>query len=256
MPQRTLEQLASNALATACRHGQDCLAVGPFRAFLSPDPADQLSFAMPAEPVTDWPPAIARVASLFAENKRRLRVDYFNEIFPQLSMALETERFVPEASATVMLMSEGHVRAFDQPDGTRVDFLKPDDPALEAFLAVQAQAWDQPLDAPDAAWRGVLQAGLASGSIIAALSRVDGRPAAAGCLLRTGDIAELQGVGTVPELRHRGHGGYLSYRLVSAYFAGGDRLCWLSADSHTYRIYRALGFQPIGTRVRYAAHAS
>ena len=68
------------------------------------------------------------------------------------------------------------------------------------------------------------------------------------------ELAELQGVTTLPDARRRGVAAAVSSALVDAVFAQGGNAVWLSVEDAAARAcYAKLGFRTIGERLNYSA---
>jgi predicted GNAT family acetyltransferase len=94
---------------------------------------------------------------------------------------------------------------------------------------------------------------IASGTTMTAVCRIDGEPVAAASLIGVGAEAELAGVWTAPRHRRRGLAEAVCRRLLTGFAARGGELVWLSAGNATSeRLYRRLGFEPVGTQLNYA----
>ena len=71
---------------------------------------------------------------------------------------------------------------------------------------------------------------------------------ATGGIQRSGDIAEVVGVATLPAARHRGYASQLTATLAHHALATGATLVFLSAgDDDVARLYTRVGFRRIGT---------
>jgi ribosomal protein S18 acetylase RimI-like enzyme len=71
---------------------------------------------------------------------------------------------------------------------------------------------------------------------------------ATGGIQRSGDIAEVVGVATLPAARHRGYASQLTATLAHQALATGSTLVFLSAgDDDVARLYTRVGFRRIGT---------
>jgi ribosomal protein S18 acetylase RimI-like enzyme len=71
---------------------------------------------------------------------------------------------------------------------------------------------------------------------------------ATGGIQRSGDIAEVVGVATLPAARHRGYASQLTATLAHQALATGTTLVFLSAgDDDVARLYTRVGFRRIGT---------
>ncbi|MCO8277386.1 GNAT family N-acetyltransferase [Actinoplanes sp. TRM 88003] len=71
---------------------------------------------------------------------------------------------------------------------------------------------------------------------------------ATGAVMRSGDVAEVAGVATLPSARRRGYASQLTAALARRSLADGVSLVFLSAgDDDVARLYTKVGFRRIGT---------
>lgn len=254
---RLLRRLADGLIAAGSR-GRTVARVGPFVALVArTSDAYLMSLAVPVEAADDWPPAIARLDAHFAAHGRTTRLEYFEELHPTLLPALLDAGMELQMTAPVMVCTPETFRPPPRrmggapgPDAGDAAFalLRPGDAAgLDAFLALQAEAFAMPLPTVQA-WQPSLAAGLQDGMVLAGLVRVGDEPAAGATLLVGGDVAELAGVGTLPAMRRRGLAAWACGELMARYFARGGSLCWLSAEPEAQGLYARLGFTVVGTQ--------
>ena len=87
----------------------------------------------------------------------------------------------------------------------------------------------------------------AAHSVLAAAFDGEG-PLAAGSCQSAGDVAEITGVGTLPNARRQGLGAAVTAELATLAMTGGSRTVFLSAsDAAVARVYAGLGFRRVGT---------
>jgi GNAT superfamily N-acetyltransferase len=84
-------------------------------------------------------------------------------------------------------------------------------------------------------------------------ARLDGRPVGTSIAIRTGEIAGLYGVGTLPDARRRGIGTAASWAAVSAGRRWGCDPIVLQATELGLPIYERMGFRTV---VRYITFRS
>ena len=71
---------------------------------------------------------------------------------------------------------------------------------------------------------------------------------ATGSLMRSGDVAEIAGVATLPSARRRGYASQLTATLARRGLTDGVHLVFLSAgDDDVARLYTRVGFRRVGT---------
>ena len=89
---------------------------------------------------------------------------------------------------------------------------------------------------------------LAAGHSVLAAAFDDEGPLAAGSCQSAGDVAEITGVGTLPNARRQGLGAAVTAELATLAMADGTRTVFLSAsDGAVARVYAPLGFRRVGT---------
>ena len=129
---------------------------------------------------------------------------------------------------------------------------------LRLALAVAAAAFAHPgtaVGAPvDLAGEPVgrsaegLRPRLADGSLGAVLAYVDGQPVGAASIVVADQVAEVVGVGTLPDQRRRGVGGTTTRAVVDLARGRGAEIVFLSAAGEAVaRLYRGLGFRQVAT---------
>ena len=74
---------------------------------------------------------------------------------------------------------------------------------------------------------------------------VSGKPAATSVRIRTGDVAGIYFVSTLPEFRRRGFGEAMTWRAVSDGRAAGCKLSYLQPSTMGRPIYERMGFRVI-----------
>jgi ribosomal protein S18 acetylase RimI-like enzyme len=149
------------------------------------------------------------------------------------------------------------------PSTTSVRIVRPDDQDLVQAWAVPGVAFAYPgggigragvterdklVAGHDPAIIDVVRARLRSGrSVLATAAGPDG-PLAAGSYQYVDGVAEITGVGVLPDSRRMGLGGAVTHALAAHALARGARIVFLSAaDSDAARIYARLGFRDIGS---------
>lgn len=94
----------------------------------------------------------------------------------------------------------------------------------------------------------LLRERLGSGRSVLATASGPGGPLASGSYQLAGGVAEITGVGVLPAFRRQGVGAAVTHALAADAVRRGARVVFLSAtDAAVARVYRRLGFRPIGT---------
>lgn len=251
MPRVLLERVVDNVIAAAAS-GRDVIDSGPFRVFLSRETdLIYLNYAVPLRPCTDWGQALAELKLVFERKGRRPRLEYFPVLWPDLLPELQAAGYSVEIEAPFMLLTPEDLQ---QPPetGAEVHLMTSTD-ASSVFRTLYevgalgfGMAFSEDVEATEARARQQLDAG----TFIAALSLWQGQGASCGSLSSSGDVAELAGVATVPELRRKGLASELCHRLIEQGIGQGLSLIWLSAgNEQACRVYAALGFRHAGVQV-------
>ncbi len=255
-----LGRMAGNVIAVG-RRGRTATTIGDFEAFLSPGSRDYfMSFAVPrppprgadTRPAAGWAEALVPLSRHFADHDRRLRLEFFAELFPGLPAALEQAAIGRDKSAPVMVGTPDDFRPARR-TGMEMILVEPGNAvAVERFMSVQGDAFGVRIDSGPTGWRPILESGLADGCMIAAIGEVGGKACCGAVLMIGGGAAELAGVGTLPAYRRHGYAADLCGRLLESYFEHTGAPAWLSADDEIAQgLYGVLGFRRIGTQLNY-----
>lgn len=111
------------------------------------------------------------------------------------------------------------------------------------FSTVTASAFELPI----AVAEQLDQAALAADDVRLFLGRVDGRPAASGLLIQTGDVAGVYSIGVVDEFRRRGIGEAISWMVLRAGREAGCQVGVLQSSETGYPLYKRMGFETVVT---------
>ena len=137
-----------------------------------------------------------------------------------------------------------------------LDDRSPDD-LLRAALMVPAAAFAHPgtavgepvelADPPPGLSVDTLRSRLVAGNLTCVLAVEAGRPVGVASTVVAGGVAEVVGVGTVPDRRHRGIGALTTAAVVERARARAADVVFLSAaDDDVARLYERLGFREVG----------
>ncbi|MEZ5903604.1 MAG: GNAT family N-acetyltransferase [Geminicoccaceae bacterium] len=200
----------------------------------------------------DWPPAIRLMHDVFRAAGRPARLEFIEERWPDLALALDAAGFVRRQRMPVMVLDGPAAGA----PATGVELLGPGAaPGLVAATldALNAAFGQAMTDATRAAETAQLAAELATGRCRVAVVRRDGRPVAGACLVGAGDAAELAGVWTAAGHRRQGLGMAVCRALLDSFLAGGGRFAWLGAhDDAAHDLYARLGFRAVGHQLDFS----
>lgn len=247
--QHLLRRLASQ-FATAVANGSVVHDAASFRVHIWPtaDPFYR-NVAVPIEPTSDWPQAIATMQRVFALAGRTPRLEFFAELWPDLPAALDAAGFVTERRSEVMALAAAQLVPSSVPIGPRLLDGTVPWPLLAEFLAGAGEAFGEAASVQSPGELERFADGLRRGTIEAAAVLEAARPVSGASLTGRAEVAELVGVWTCPAWRRRGYARATCTLLLQHLFAAGGALAWLSAgDTASCSLYRSLGFQPCGAR--------
>ena len=221
---------------------------GPF--VLSLSPATSLRWMNNAlvnddsRPITDGD--VRKMVQEFQAYDRMPRMELIREIRKPLIELLLKEGFEIECELPIMICTEETFLPQTNP-AIGLEFVtQASDPVPFMRVADQAFEHDEPIT-PERIES--MRQSLRRGTSWAALARIDGQPAAVATLVVSDSVAELAGVGTLPEFRRRGAALTVSTFLLEEFFKHGE-IVWLSAGDETAQaVYERLGFRLLGTQV-------
>jgi ribosomal protein S18 acetylase RimI-like enzyme len=241
---------AADVLATAAT--RTVVDTGAFKLLLDPiNDFAGMNWATPLKP----DPSKAEIAELceaFQAYGRTPRLEFIAETWQGLAMALEGTDFCSEGQQDIMLVTRESFQPV-KAEGVQLQFLEPDDArtVFQTFLETQTLGFGYSTEPPTSdqitAWHNQIRQGRR-----AALGFFEAHSAGVGTMLGT-ELAELQGVTTIPEARRRGVAGSISSALVAQGFEAGAQAIWLSVEEDGARAcYAKLGFSVIGARLNYS----
>ncbi len=247
-----LERISSaDVLATAAT--RTVVDTGAFKLLL--DPINDFAGMNWATPLKLDPSKseISELCETFQAHGRTPRLEFIAENWQGLAMTLEAAGFRSEGEPQdIMLVTRETFQPFAA-EGVSVQFLEPNDAdsLFQKFLETQTQGFGYSTDPPTGDqitdWHNQIRQGRR-----AALGFFEARAAGVGTMLGT-ELAELQGVTTVPGARRRGVAGGVSSALVVERFDAGAQAVWLSVEEDGARAcYAKLGFLVIGARLNYS----
>jgi ribosomal protein S18 acetylase RimI-like enzyme len=251
-----LERLLANVHQVAART-RSPVRIGPFTAYF--DEVRTLKFFSFALPNTGVDSAAAAAAlpalrEAFAVRGRVARVEYFAELAPELDAVLEADGWSRSERMPVMTCTpDGHLSP-PTPEGMTIERVGPGstDALIAEYYEAQQLGFEDHEEITDALIERFRRA-----ESYAVAGRLGGRLAgvANGTPIELG-VVEVGGVATLPALRGRGIAGALTAASVSAAFAAGAELAWLTAaDERAERIYARAGFSVAGTQLAHDAPA-
>jgi ribosomal protein S18 acetylase RimI-like enzyme len=244
----------------AKRVGGDVVRVGPFEAYVHPDPnAPGFGYAQPIEPLPA--PDVVAVAlrdlrTLFARHNALPVIEFNSPLFPRLDALLEADGFMLTDREPLMLLDPGDFAPM-RAEGVEARFLRPDDPegTLSAFARIFTEVLlERPYrETPEGISR--LRAEVdRTGGRSHALALLNGVPTGTGFITTTDGVAEITRVATLPEARRRGVAGTLTSYMIEDHLRAEARMVWLTAAGIPAQcLYERLGFRLAGERLYFTA---
>ena len=249
-----LHRIAECAVQTAAQ-GRIVTQVGPFRACL--DPSTDLIWVNYVVPV--WalgtPPEtfdqLQQLRQIFLENRRTLRVEFVDGIWPELPQALERFGMKLQGKMRLMTCTRETFAAVVNPEVVVSPVAAEDGEARRLFNTLQRSAFTMPGEIADEEDEQ-LRVQIESGFWQPVCAMLRGEPAGSGILIPNGTAAELAGVGTSPWARRQGVASTVSTWLLRQHFSGEGDLVWLTAlDEPAIAAYRKIGFIDAGVQWHY-----
>ena len=240
----TFDRRLQRYLRKSAANGREVVESGPFTAFFDRgDAMRYLNYAIPEEGAAPTPEDAAALARPFEERDRLPRLEYVESEAPDLAAALEAAGYTREATLDLMTCTSQTLREPPLPAGAALERVEDGEP-VRALRRTQRLAFGEPGEGGDSGLRGNV------GMLVA----VEGEPAAAGVFTAPQDgLAELAGIGTLPEFRRRGLAAALTAALAAEAFARGVEIAFLTpGDDDTRRVYERAGFAATSTVLAYA----
>ncbi len=241
----------ADVLATAAT--RTVVDTGAFKLLLDPvNDFAGMNWATPLKPVPTQA-EIAELCEVFKAHSRTPRLEFIAQCWAGLGETLERAGFRSEGEAQdIMIVTRETFQAFNA-KGVRVQFLESNDAEalFQTYLETQTQGFGYSTDPPTSdqitAWHNQIRQGRR-----AALGFLEAHSAGVGTMLGT-ELAELQGVTTIPGARRHGVAGSVSSALIAEGFEAGAEAVWLSVEEQGARAcYAKLGFLVIGARLNYS----
>jgi len=254
--QRRLLERIEQQFHKALRHGTHVHDGGAFSVHIWPTPdVFYRNAALPRLRPRQWAPEIRRMLEVFAREGREPRLEFIEELWPDLAPALEAAGLVLETQARVMVVEgPGEPVRRPLPDGVTVRLLEADAGRMtvQAYLEAAQRAFGLSRGIADPSECRQLEVCLGSGDTLVAVAMVGGAPVAGASLTGAHSDAELAGVWCAEAYRRRGLAS-AACRLLLDHFCRRGGLVWLSAgDDSASHLYERLGFAAIGSQLNYA----
>lgn len=230
-----------DALVEATSKTRNCDEVGGCIAMLTDDPLVWLNYAVPLREMT--PEDAKALKDHFIANKRRPRLELFQDLWPESCRSLEAEGFVCTHKMPMMTLdasgfktAQTIARLAVPGDGWTLEQIQ-----SEAFSGTPSEERAKSTDE-----------NIANGSLLASLTEIDSIAVACGFGIGTREIKEIAGIGTLEAYRRRGAARAVIAVLLNKFFEDGGQTAWLTpGDDGAQSLYTSIGFQPKAMQVCY-----
>jgi hypothetical protein len=235
-------------LRASAATGRTVISSPPFAAYLHPeDPLRFLNYAIPDSGARPTEEQVERLRAVFARARRRTRLEWIEEVAPELAPRLAAAGLEEELRTPLMTCTPD--RLLDAgADVPQLAVGPVDDAGLEGAANVQRVAFGlaplEPGERPDDQRRS------GGGAVLA---RSGPTPVAAASWTRVIEgVSEVAGVATAEAWRRRGLAGATTAAAARAAFAAGARLCVISpGDVGAERVYARAGFARVATMLHW-----
>jgi len=244
-----LHRIAECAVQTAAQ-GRIVTQVGPFRACM--DPATDLIWVNYVVPV--WAlgtpqetfDQLQQLRQIFLENRRTLRFEFVDGIWPDLPGALQRFGLTLQGTMRLMTCTRESFIPITAPDIEVIPIAADDAEARRIFVDLQRQAFSMPAEGTEEE-DAQLRVQIENGFWIPVYAKRHGEPVGSGILIPSGSIAELAGVGTLKAARRQGVASTINTWLLNSHFQNEGDLVWLTAlTDEAVAAYRRIGFTEAG----------
>lgn len=244
MPETEMLRSIQDALIESTIPQRAVTQAGGFIVMLSPDdPMIWINYAVPTAPPTS--DDVDAMVTVFEAANRTPRLEFFADLWPAVPGLLEEKGFTCEKRMPIMILPRDEVRGDLSHRLTTKAAVADDVPVLRQVLG---EAFGEMDSSPEDGTRTAIE----SDRYLAAISYLDGEPAAAGFAVGTGKIREIAGIGTRPDFRRKGAAGAVISELLARFFEAGGELAWLTpGDDGAQALYERLGFRTVAWQVCY-----
>ncbi len=225
---------------------REAVRSGPFTVYIAPhSDGTHANYAIPDPGARADAEALAELRTVFAEQRRTVRLEYVVEEAPDLAQDLAAGGFTVELDTPVMACAPDELLAPPAPEGVtlqRIDATT-DAATLRTMIAVQSAAFGGP--PPTGAQVARMPEILGDG--LAVLARVGIEPVGAGMFTPPAlGVTEVAGIGVLEAYRGRGIAGTVTAELTRLAFRAGVELSVLTpGDEAAGRVYERAGYRPL-----------
>jgi ribosomal protein S18 acetylase RimI-like enzyme len=210
------------------------------------------NIAVPMRRPAAWDPAVSELLARFDALGRSPRLEFVEELWPDLPAALEVRGLRCEMRAVAMALDATRAPSGSAEPAVRLGPEQSDE-RLARFIARAEAVFAMPPRAIPTAELDELRGELATGRTITTAVLAGEQPVAAASLAGCDGTAELVGVWTLPGQRRQGLAAACCRLAIQEFVRASGELVWLSAPgTDGERLYRRLGFVAVGTQLNYA----
>ena len=232
--------------------------VGPFTVLLDPKNDDiEDNLACPHTPAIEAPEQwLSQLRAAFVAHGRKPAIQWIAGYVRRLEAALQAAGFAEHARETLLVCLLGELRPTPLIPGLTLSPITDTSPLAEVCenLDVNEFGFD-PTNAQPATDEQAREFRATLTAARAFTARLDGRAVAAGMYTEPyAGVVELAGIATLEPFRGRGFAAALTAHMAQAAFANGCDLVFLKTTNPiAVRVYKRVGFQPIGEELTYVA---
>ncbi len=253
LQEELLRRIQASQISAASRN-REVVQSGPFRVMLNVnDDLIWLNYAVPTHNGFDHN-AIEAMKEPFARYNRVPRLEFLEELWPELPAALEACGFELQSRLPAMVCTKSTFRGVSaSTDLLESKILAPSDD-IHAYLSIGMQAFEGKSEVTDPQVERQRES-ILKGPHRCAMAWFEGHPAAVALLMPEGGVAELAGVATLDRFRRKGLALAVSSVLLDEFFGspqGDEAIAWLGAGDDTAKaVYEKLGFETLCTQANY-----
>lgn len=188
--------------------------------------------------------SVPEMIAYCAEHDRRVWIEFFAELFPELADALKSNGLCQWQQMPVMLNSGELSPVLPSIQARPANTTDLEDIVHLCSLCFGFSGENVKKEVSN------LVSGMASGAKLVSVLELQGRIVASGQTVSAGNVSELVGICTHPEFRRRGFARAVVQDLTRRAFGAGDIVTWLTPGSvSAFRLYESEGYVVSGTQM-------
>jgi GNAT superfamily N-acetyltransferase len=236
-----------DALIESTRPSRESTEAGGFVVMLTPtDPMVWLNYAVPVADTSLE--GIDEMIAVFRNAGRVPRLEFFADLWPEVSTRLAEKGFYCEKRMPIMVLERANWKGLDHDHDVRpVDFA-----TFTEMNRVLSDAFGgEPPEESDPYDDPMFQR-IMKGEVLASVALVNGLVVGGGLGVGTADVREIAGIGTMALHRKKGIASAVIADLLDRFFGEEGEVAWLTpGDKGAQSVYARLGFKPIAEQVVY-----